>query len=649
MPKVSDPIEIRGIKLRNRMAVAPALLNYSTPEGYVTTRMVTYHDRLAQGGWGFITVGVHSIERWQSISSQGGSIHEEACIPGLSEIARVIHKWHVPCSLQIMSAGMQSAVYPHLWRGWPGYDPRGLVKGKLYGIFPYGAMTTEQCELEQEKFTVAADRVKRAGFDAVTLHGASGFLIQQFLSPTTNKRTDKYRDGLLWVTEMIRKVRAKVGSDFAIIMRGCGHEYTPGGYELDWYAKEACPAMVEAGIDALDITAGTQDPAGVVYVCPPIYQPMGLLIHIPEAIKKEVKVPVIGVGKINDPRMVRRYIEDGKCDIVSVCRQAIADPDFAKKTLIGEDDEVRKCIYCDYCGWTCNIANSPSLCSINSEQGRPVETRLTKAEKPKKVLVVGGGVGGMEAARVADLRGHEVTLLERNPQLGGMVSVASRMPRIFLRNLNNPVEWLSWQLKKQGIKVELGKEVTAQTVADMKPDVVIVATGSRPAIPDMPGVKTSNVFTMDDYLTGKAKLGNKIAVLGGGYGVEIAVSIARDDKEVTLLVEGGAEAATAAPYLFDYPRKVMLQGFLTESKIKVVTEVKFREIGEKGVKYADKEGKEHIAEADTVIIATGRHPNRELVDALQGKVPELYEIGDCRQPDKIATAIHDAAHFARAI
>jgi len=648
MPKVSDPIKIGKIEIRNRIAVAPTLLNYSTPEGYVTTRMVTYHDRLAQGGWGWITVGVHSLERWHSISSQGGSIHEEACIPGLSEVARAIHRWHVPCSLQIMAAGMQSATYPHLWGGWPDYDPRGLVEGDLYDIFHYGAMTTEQCDLEQEKFVMAADRAKRAGFDGVTLHGASAFLIQQFMSPITNKRTDKYKDRLLWVTEMIRKVRAKVGPDFAIIMRGCGHEYTPGGYELDWYAKEACPALVEAGIDALDITAGSQDPAGIPYVCPPIYQPMGLLMHIPEAIKKEVKVPVIGVGKINDPRMVRRYIEQGMCDVVSVCRQTLADPDFAKKTLAGKDDKIRKCMYCNYCAWS-NGSNWPLLCSINSEQGRPTESRITKTEKPKKVLVIGGGVGGMEAARVADLRGHNVTLLEKTPQLGGMVSVASKMPHVFVRSLNNSVEWLSRQLKKQGVKVELGQEVTAKMVADMKPDVVMVATGSRPAIPDIPGVERPNVFTIDDYLTGKAELGNKVAVLGGGYGAEISVSIARGGKEVILLAEGGPETIGVAPYLFDFPRKLMIQGFLAETKINMVTEAQFKEISNKGVKYVDKEGKEHTAEADAVILATGRVPNRELIDALWGKVPELYEIGDCRQPDKIATAIHDAAHIARVI
>jgi NADPH-dependent 2,4-dienoyl-CoA reductase/sulfur reductase-like enzyme len=549
-----------------------------------------------------------------------------------------------------MAAGRQAAMYPHLWGTRPGYDPRGLVEGDLYdyGAFHYGAMSTEQCQLEQDKFAMAAQRAKRAGFDGVTFHGASSFLIQQFLSPTTNKRTDRYKDGLLWVTEMIRKVRAAVGSDFALIMRSSGHEYVPGGYELDWYAKEACPAMVEAGIDALDITAGSQEPAGVPYGYPPIYQPMGLLMHIPEAVKKKVNVPVIGVGKINDPRMVRRYIEEGKCDIVSVSRQALADPDFPKKVLSCQDDEIRKCMYCDYC-FLCLLRDWPIKCSVNSEQGRPTESRIIKAEKRRKVVVIGGGVGGMEAARVADLQGHDVTLFEKGTQLGGMVSVVSRMPNIFLRSLNNSVEWLSRRLEKQGIKVEVGREITAQMVADMKPDVVIIATGSRAAVVDIPGVRRPNVFTMDDYLEEKPELGNRVVVLGGGYGAEISVSIARGGKQVTLIADGGPETIGVTPYDISGARYMMLQRFLAEAKVNVVTNAQVKELTDGGVEYVDQEDKLHTAEADSVILATGRVPNRELVYGLQGKVAELYEVGDCWRPDKIASAIHDGAHIARLI
>jgi 2,4-dienoyl-CoA reductase-like NADH-dependent reductase (Old Yellow Enzyme family)/thioredoxin reductase len=650
MPKVGDPIRIGKVELRNRIAVAPTLLNYSSSEGYATTRLVTYHDRLAQGGWGWITVGIHSVERWHSTSPFAGSIHEDTCISGLSEVVQAIHRWHVPCSLQIMAAGRQAAMYPHLWGTRLGYDPRGLVEGDLYdyGAFHYRAMSTEQCQLEQDKFAMAAQRAKRAGFDGVTFHGASSFLIQQFLSPTTNKRTDRYKDGLLWVTEMIRKVRAAVGSDFALIMRSSGHEYVPGGYELDWYAKEACPAMVEAGIDALDITAGSQEPAGVPYGYPPIYQPMGLLMHIPEAVKKKVNVPVIGVGKINDPRMVRRYIEEGKCDIVSVSRQALADPDFPKKVLSCQDDEIRKCMYCDYC-FLCLLRDWPIKCSVNSEQGRPTESRIIKAEKRRKVVVIGGGVGGMEAARVADLQGHDVTLFEKGTQLGGMVSVVSRMPNIFLRSLNNSVEWLSRRLEKQGIKVEVGREITAQMVADMKPDVVIIATGSRAAVVDIPGVRRPNVFTMDDYLEEKTELGNRVVVLGGGYGAEISVSIARGGKQVTLIADGGPETIGVTPYDISGARYMMLQRFLAEAKVNVVTNAQVKELTDGGVEYVDQEDKLHTAEADSVILATGRVPNRELVYGLQGKVAELYEVGDCWRPDKIASAIHDGAHIARLI
>ncbi len=648
MAKVTDPIKIGKIELRNRIAVAPTHMNYSTPEGYATPKLVEHCDRLAQGGWGWITVGIHSIERFYSVASQMGSIHEEACIPGLSEVASAIHRWHVPCSLQIMSPGRQLAPFAHLWskERWPRMEVLGVSDGDFFGI-PFRGMTTEECELEQDKFAVAAGRAKRAGFDGVTFHWAHGFLGQQFMSPLTNKRTDKYGDKMLWVTETVKKVRAMVGPDFVIIARLSGQEYLPGGYEIEWFAQEGCPALVEAGLDAIDVSAAATDIPALPWLIPPIYQPYGILIHLAEAVKKQVNVPVFGVGKINDPRLVRRYIEQGICDIVNLSRQSIADPDFPKKMLAGRDDEIRKCIYCNFCLWTSSTGNRTVDCSINYEQGRPKEARIIRAERPKKVLVIGGGVGGMEAARVAKLRGHDVTLWERGQQLGGQVAMVSRMPNVFVRSLNNPVEWLSHQLEKQKVKVALNKEATLEAVLEEKPEVVLVATGSRPAIPDIPGVKGKNVFTMDDYLSGKAKLGNMVAVLGGGYASEIAVSIARGGKEVTLVSPRGFDSLTDAPFLFDMVRSLMLMGFLSE--VNVVTDARFKEITKEGIKYLDASGSEQRVEADTVILATGRVPNRELYDSLLGRVPELYDIGDCWRPDKIGTAIHDASRIARHI
>ena len=648
MAKVTDPIMLGKVELRNRIAVAPTHVNYSTPEGYATPKLVEHFDRLAQGGWGWITVGVHTLERFYSIASGMGSIHEEGCVPGLSEVTEAIHRWHVPCSLQIMSPGRQLALFINMWskERWPRAEAVGVSDGDFFGI-PFRGMTTEECELEQDKFAVAANRAQRAGFDGITFHWANGFIGQQFMSLVTNKRTDKYGDRLLWVTETVKKVRAMVGPDFVVIARVSGQEYFPDGYEIDWFAKEACPALVEAGLDAIDVSAGAADIPSLPWLIPPIYQPYGMLIHLAEAVKKQVNIPVFGVGKINDPRLVRRYIEGGMCDIVNLSRQSIADPDFPKKMLAGRDDEIRKCIYCNLCLWTSSTGNRTVDCSINYEQGRSREAQITKADTPKKVLVIGGGVGGMEAARVAKLRGHDVTLWERGPQLGGQVAKVSSMPHVFVRSLNNPVEWLSRQLEKQRVKVELNKEATVEAVTEKKPDVVLVATGSRPATPDIPGVKQKNVFTMDDYLAGEAKLGNKVAVLGGGYATEIAISIARGGKEVTLISAGGFASLTAAPYLFDMIRNMMLLGFLAE--VKTITDAKFKEITKQGVKYVDAADKEQMVEVDTVILATGRVPNRELYDALVGKVPELYDIGDCWRPDRIGTAIHDAGRIARHI
>jgi len=650
MAKVSDPIKIGKVELKNRIGVAPCHVNYSTPEGYATPKLVDHFDRLAQGGWGWITVGVHTIERFYSVASQMGAIDWDGSIPGLSEVARAIHRWHVPCSLQIMSIGRQSTTFSHLWpkEKYPRHEHRGPSDGDFFGI-PYRGMTLEECEQEQDKFAIAAGRAKRAGFDGITFHWANGFIGQQFMSPATNKRTDKYGDRLLWVTETVKKVRAAVGPDFVIIARLSGQEYIADGYEIDWLAKEAAPALEEAGIDAVDINAGTTSMESLPYLIPPIYQPRGILIPLAEAVKRQVKVPVFGVGKINDSQMVRSFIEQGLCDIVNLGRQSIADPDFPRKTLEGRDDEVRKCMFCDWCLYTCSMGNLTLECAENYEQGNFKEAQITKAEKPKKVLVIGGGIAGMEAARVAHLRGHDVTLWEKEPQLGGMVTKVSTMPDVFVGSLNNSVEWTAHQLAKQQVKVELNKEATADAIIAAKPDVVLLATGTRSAVPDIPGIKGPNVFTLEDYLTGQAKLGNRVAVLGGGYGAEIAVSIARGGKEVALLSEGDQASIAAAPYLFQGARVIMLHGFLIQANVNIITNAKIKEITPQKIKYMDAEGNEQTVAADTVILATDREPTRELYDALVGKVPELHDIGDCWQPGTIGSAVHDANHWARQI
>jgi thioredoxin reductase len=549
-----------------------------------------------------------------------------------------------------MSIGRQSTTFGHLWpkEKYPRYEHRGPSDGEFFGI-PYRAMTLEECELEQDKFATAANRAKRAGFDGITFHWANGFLGQQFMSPATNKRTDKYGDRLLWVTETVKKVRAMVGPDFVLIARMSGQEYIPDGYEIDWFAKEACPALVEAGIDAIDVSAGTTSIESIPYLIPPIYQPRGILIPLAEAVKKQVKVPVFGVGKINDPQMVRSFIEQGMCDIVNLGRQSIADPDFPKKTLEGRDDEVRKCMFCDWCLYTCSMGNLTLECAENYEQGNFKEAQITKAQKLKRVLVIGGGIAGMEAARVAHLRGHDVTLWEKGPQLGGMVTKVSTMPDVFVGSLNNSVEWTAHQLAKHKVKVELNKEAAPDAVIAAKPDVVLLASGSRTPVPDIPGIKGRNVFTLEDYLDEKAKLGNRVAVLGGGYGAEIAVSIARGGKEVTLLSEGDIASIAAAPYLFQGARYLMLYGFLAQANINIITNANVKRITLQEVRYLDAEGNEQTVAADTVILATDRKPNRELYNALAGKVPELHDIGDCWRPGTIGSAIHDADHWSRQI
>lgn len=359
---------------------------------------------------------------------------------------------------------------------------------------------------------------------------------------------------------------------------------------------------------------------------------------------------MITVGRINDPKLARSIIEKGRADLVSVGRQQFADIDFGTKTLKGLDDEVRQCIACDWC--TERLFQGIHVeCAVNYFFTREIEydeQNLSPALRKKNVLIIGGGVAGMEAARVAGLRGHNVSLIEKSEHLGGLVSsVASQIPRLNTRDLGNIVNYLSGQLAKiPNVKIELGVEATRESVRKRKPDIVVLATGSLLLIPNIPGITAgSNVITLDDYLSKKLSVGENVVIIGGQNGAEIAVSLAREGKKVTI-VEKTAEIALN-PYITPIAsRRSMLIRFIKEEGVNVLKESELKEITKEVVIVLDKDKNEFTVKADTVIIATERQPNAVLRDELQGLVEQIYSIGDCVQPRKIFDAIHEAANIA---
>ena len=382
-----------------------------------------------------------------------------------------------------------------------------------------------------------------------------------------------------------------------------------------------------------------------MYAFPPVYGKRATRVHLATDIKSVVRVPVMGVAKIMEPKLDEHLISSGQCDIAHFCRPAIAVPWFARKAIEGRPEDIRKCISCNWCLQTL-FDQKVVLCAVNASYNREAEYELKPAVKVKKVMVVGGGVAGMEAAITMAKRGHKVDLYEKGDTWGGLVeSVASRHPRLHTADLRNILEYHSVQIEKtNGIKVHLKTEVTPELVEKENPDAVVVAVGSEEALPDIPGIGLKNVITPEDYLRaqGKVEIGENVVVIGGNYGAETAVSLARQGKKVTMVEESGTAARPA--YSQDlYSRLFQLDRFIQEEKITVLLNTRAVEITSAGVVVEAADGKKTLP-ADAVIIPYNRKPCKVLYEALKGKVKELYEIGGCVKPRDIASAVDDATY-----
>jgi len=624
------------MELKNRIVMNPLSVNYASRDGFVTDAMISYLVERAKGGVGLIQVENAAIDPYgRTVFNH--FIYDDKFIPGLRKLVNAVHAHGAKISQQLSHAGrrarpeitgvqpVSASPIPH-----PGVDvvPRELTIDEIHEF--------------EDKFAMAASRAKTAGFDAVEFHCAHLYLINDFLSPLANARTDEYGGGLegrtRFIREIIRKTKEKVGEDYPVICRISADEYAEGGLTLNDTIKIA-QKMVEAGADAIDVSAGAGMPVSTTYKrfmssIPPMYFPRGCLVHLAEGIKKAVNVPVIAVGRINNPELAERILEEGKADLIGLGRELLADPEFPRKAAEGRVDDIRMCTGCNVCIDRVLYRLLDARCSINAALGREEQFTIKPAGFAKKVLIVGGGPAGMEAARVAALRGHDVTLYERDNKLGGQMWLAAKPPG--KGEWLTTIEYLSNQVRKLGVKIELGKEVTPELVQELRPDVVIIATGAKPLIPNIPGVKGGNVVTADDVLREKVAVGEKVVIVGGGVvGVETADYLLEKGKRVVVV----EKLKTVASDMVE-PNRTYILMKLRENGVEILTETRVEEITERGVVVYGKGGRRTF-EADTVVLAVGREPNNELIRALRFVVPELYAVGDCLIPRKIEDAIRD--------
>jgi 2,4-dienoyl-CoA reductase-like NADH-dependent reductase (Old Yellow Enzyme family)/thioredoxin reductase len=638
--KLLEPIRVGSMFLKNRIVMPPMSSRLAAPDGSVTTRMIEYYSERAKGGVGLIVIEYSFIDGKESRSSvcQLG-VHNDHMIAGLGELAEAVKSYGAGVVIQICHGGRQSTPAAM------GRRPLApsAIPCKLVNVVPR-ELTLNEIEEIQEAFAEAARRAKLAGFDGVELHGAHGYLICEFLSPYTNKRSDKYGGSLenraLFALETINKVREKVGTHFTVGCRINADDFVPGGLTPQEAVKFA-KMLEEASIDYIHVSGGINETQHCTIN--PTYIERGSLLHLADAVKKSVNLPVIAVGSL-DVETAEKAIRDGKADLVALGRALIADPEIPKKLIEGRIEDIRPCIRGNE-GCISRFFEGRSLrCEVNPATGREREFRVVPTSHRKKVLIIGGGAAGMEAARVSALRGHDVTLIEKEEKLGGHLVEAS-VPN-FKSDIKILLNWLSMQVSKVGVEVKLKTEATPDIVKEIKPDVLIIAVGSDYIVPAVPGINEPHVATSADVLLGKKTIGNRAVVIGGGLvGCETALFIAEELKKTVAVVEMlddiliGVEPISAR----------VLRRRLREAGVSIHTQWSLKEIKRSVVECVDKLWRTHMIEADTIVIAVGLSPRKDMVEKFDRLAPEVYVIGDCVQARKIYHAFEDAWKVAFSI
>jgi 2,4-dienoyl-CoA reductase-like NADH-dependent reductase (Old Yellow Enzyme family)/NADPH-dependent 2,4-dienoyl-CoA reductase/sulfur reductase-like enzyme len=627
--KLWESFRIGRMELRNRIVMPPMVTRYASDDGFVTERTKNYYGARAQGGAGLIIVEATYVHRQGNAFVNQLGISDDKFIPGMKELVDVVHKHGAKIAVQLHHGGREAKstvsglqpVAPSPLLGLAGETPR--------------EMTVEEIAEAVAYFAEAALRAKKIGFDGAELHAAHGYLIDQFLSPTSNKRKDEYggdvNNRARFLLEVIAAVKEAVGEDYPVWCRMDGKEYGVEGITLEDAQKTA--RMVEdAGLAAIHVSAW--GPATPTNRATSTFVP-AIIEELAEGIKKVVSIPIIAVGRIT-PEDGERMLKEDKADLIAVGKAMLADVEWVNKVASGKTDDINPCIICNGCRDDIrNLEVVGIRCSVNATLGREKESEIVPVAKPKNVLVIGGGPAGMEAARVAALRGHKVTLWERESRLGGQLVQAAIPP--YKDRIASMAKYLETQLQKIGVRVQTGKEATAAAVAESKPDVVVVATGVRTFTPDIPGLDKTRFVEAGDVLEGKVKVGDKVAIIGGELvGCETAEFLADRGKQVTVMRRGPEMATSVGP-----SNRAFFLSRLLDKGVTLLCEVRYNSVSPEGVNITTKDGEERTIEADNVVLAAGSVPDTALYEAVKGKISEVYSIGDCVEPRTIRDAISE--------
>ncbi len=671
MSKLFEPFEAKGLTFKNRIIHVPTTLNMSDPQGYATRRLAAAYGTIARGGYAATTVGATCVRRDGLINERMLGLYDEDYVIEFRDVVSEIKNNDSLAGIQLfyggLIPGLGTTVPLQPGKGWiPGTIAWGPSNKYVIGNPVSGVVPTEEYENIVECFGQAARRAREAGFDFISFHFCHGSLPHANLSLLSNQgRTDKYADRFLLCEEIIQRTQALCGKDFPIVPRLCCDENLEGGYDIEYFAEHYAPRLHALGVSVLDCTFGSMlgapsrrpDRHSTEFIGPQFYTPKVINKENIQTLRrllvnKGIDMPLIGSANLITPANLRTMVDEAGADFAGVCRLSLDDPDFPNKMREGREDEIRLSTHTGASLLQGNIFGKGWAGSAqNPVFGRDDEFRIIPTTRPKKVVIVGGGSGGMEYAITAKEIGHDVILFEKSQALGGTMDWAGNYKNLpNMEMLRNQPNYHRRMMEKWGVKVRLGVEATEQIILAEKPDVIVIATGATSVLPVVPGLdvarRAGRVLTIDEAMAREpaVQIGQSVVIWGAAVGAELAIDMKLGGKNVRLL--DACPAYNPANYIGS--RVWAITGFMSFVGLSVECNRNLLRVEGRGAIFSSPDG-DKVETADTFILSPGLLPNNALPTQLKNASVPVQVIGDARSPRSYANAIHEAAYLARQI
>ncbi|MCM3575901.1 NAD(P)/FAD-dependent oxidoreductase [Mesobacillus subterraneus] len=632
--------KIGSVTLKNRVVMPAMGTGLASSDGELTEQQIRYYEERAKGGTGLIITEFTTVdfELGRAAANQL-RFDDDLFIPGFRRLADAVHTYGARVFVQLHHAGRESSSY--LTGGKQIVAP-SPVTCEAIGEEPRELSTSEVKDIIG-KFVEGAARCQAAGIDGVELHGAHGYLINQFLSPNTNLRKDEYGGSfekrMRFVEEIIQGIKQQCGADYPVTVRLSVDEFEEGGMDLS-LSRKVSRYLEKIGVDGIHASSGNYNTMEKVIESPLFEE--GWRVYLAEEIKKEVNIPVFAVGNIRDPQFVESILAAGRADFVAIGRGHIADPDWVRKVADGREKEIRMCISCLHCVYT----KGHIECSVNVRAGREIEfLEMKKINEKRHVVIVGGGPGGMEAARVLAIRGFDVTLIEKNGKLGGQLNLVT--DPVYKKKMTRYVRYLINEMDRLKIDIRLNSEASVGLIKLMNPDVVLLATGGTPRVPAFEGLELPHVSNYRDVkVENSIFTGQKIAVIGGGMVCHsTSRRLSEQGNDVTLI-----EILTESARKISPQTRMKLMEKLKTVGIQVITGHSVSEITAEGVILKeDKTGETKAIEVDQIVIAMGVQAYNPLEQYLREIMKNVYVIGDAAGNTSLADATREGFELACAL